>query len=109
MHFMYVLGEVAQNDLNYHMPKSISRINLLLYHFFLSLKILVILITNSIGSIMVIVLASGAVDRGFESQSGQTKDYKIGIFRFSAKYASLRRKSKDWLTRNQYVSGMLFP
>jgi hypothetical protein len=27
---------------------------------------------------MVIMLASGAVDRGFELQLGQTKDYKIG-------------------------------
>ena len=31
------------------------------------------------------------------SGSGQTKDYKIGIFCFSVKYAALRRKSKDWL------------
>jgi hypothetical protein len=29
---------------------------------------------------MVIMLASGAVDRGFELQLGQTKDYKIGIW-----------------------------
>ena len=27
---------------------------------------------------MVSVLASSAVDRGFESRSGQSKDYKIG-------------------------------
>ena len=32
-----------------------------------------------IGNIMVSVLASCVVDRGFEPQSGQTKDYKIGI------------------------------
>jgi hypothetical protein len=31
------------------------------------------------------------------SGSGQTKDYKIGIFCFSVKYGALRRKSKDWL------------
>jgi hypothetical protein len=30
-----------------------------------------------------------------------TKDYKIGICCFSAKHAALRRKSKDWLARNQ--------
>jgi hypothetical protein len=43
-----------------------------------------------------------AVDRVFEPQSGQTKDYnKIGICCFSAKQAALRRKSKDWLARNQ--------
>jgi hypothetical protein len=50
---------------------------------------------------MVSLLASSAVDRGFEPRSGQTKDYKIGISCFSAKHAALRRKSKDWLARNQ--------
>ena len=50
---------------------------------------------------MVSVLASSAVDRGFEPRSGQTKDYAIGICCFSAKHAALRRKSKDWLARNQ--------
>ena len=34
---------------------------------------------NHIGGVMVSVLASSAVDRGFESRSGQTKDYNIGI------------------------------
>ena len=47
------------------------------------------------------VLASSVVDRGFEPRSGQTKDYKIGICCFSVKHAALRRKSKDWLARNQ--------
>jgi hypothetical protein len=37
---------------------------------------------------MVSVLASCAVDRGFEPQSGQTKDFKIGICCFSAKHAA---------------------
>ena len=50
---------------------------------------------------MVSVLASNAVDREFEQLSSQTKDYKIGICCFSAKYTALRRKSKDWLARNQ--------
>ena len=50
---------------------------------------------------MVSVLASSAVDRGFEPHLGQTKDYKIDICCFSAKHAALRRKSKDWLARNQ--------
>jgi hypothetical protein len=50
---------------------------------------------------MVSVLALSAVDCGFKPQSGQTKDYKIGICCFSAKYAALRRKSKDWLARNR--------
>ena len=47
------------------------------------------------------VLASSVVDRGFEPRSGQTKDYNIGICCFSTKHATLRRKRKDWLARNQ--------
>jgi hypothetical protein len=54
-----------------------------------------------IGGVMFSVLASSAVDRGVEAQSGQTKDYKIGICCFSAKHAVLRRESQDWLARNQ--------
>ena len=50
---------------------------------------------------MVSVFASSAVDRGFEPRSGQTKDYEIGICCFSAKHAALKRKSDDWLARNQ--------
>ena len=53
------------------------------------------------GGVMVSVLASSAVDRGFEPPSVQTKDYKIGICCFSAKHAALSRKSKDWLARNE--------
>ena len=50
---------------------------------------------------MVNVFASSAVDRGFETRSGLTKDYKIGMCCFSAKHVALRNKSKDWLARNQ--------
>ena len=50
---------------------------------------------------MVSVLASSAIDCGYELRSCQTKEYKIGICCFSAKNAALRRKSKDWLARNQ--------
>ena len=66
---------------------------------------------------MVSVLASNAVDHGFEPQSGQAKHYKIGICCFSAEYAALRRMSKDWLARNQdnvsdwgdmSINGLLF-
>jgi hypothetical protein len=46
------------------------------------------------------MLALSAVDRRFDPWSGQTKDYKIGIYCFSAKHAALSRKSKDWLARN---------
>ena len=42
---------------------------------------------------MVNVVATCAVDRGFELHSSQTKDYKIGICCFSAEYAALRDKT----------------
>ena len=54
---------------------------------------------NHTNGVMVSVLATSAVDRGFE----QIKDYKIGSCCFSAKHAALRRKRKDWFARN--VSG----
>ena len=57
---------------------------------------------NRIGGVMLTVLSSNAVDRGFKPRSGQTtKDYKIGICCFSVKQAGLRRKSKDWFAQNQ--------
>ena len=43
---------------------------------------------------MVIVLASSVVGREFEPRSGQTKEYKIGIWCFSAKQAAFRRKDQ---------------
>ena len=48
---------------------------------------------NCISGVMVSMLTS--------SRLGQTKGYKIGICCFSAEYAVLWRKSKDWLARNQ--------
>ena len=56
---------------------------------------------HRIGGVIVSELASSVVDHGFGPQSGQTKDYEFGIFCFSSEHASLRRKSKDWLVRNQ--------
>ena len=53
------------------------------------------------GGVMVSVFASSAVDPAFEPQSGEIIDYAIGICWLSAKQAALRRKSKDWLARNQ--------
>jgi hypothetical protein len=50
---------------------------------------------------LVSVLASSAVDFGFESRSGQTNNFKIDICCFSLKHVVLRRKSKDWLDWNQ--------
>jgi len=51
--------------------------------------------------VIVSVLVSMMVVYWLEPRSGQTKDYKIGICCFSSKHAALRRKSKDWLVRNQ--------
>ena len=50
---------------------------------------------------MVSVLVSSAVYRVFETRSGQSKDYLIGILCFSANHASLRRRTKDWLPENK--------
>jgi hypothetical protein len=44
-----------------------------------------------IGGVMVSVLASSVVYRGFEPRSNQTKDYIIGICCFPAKHVALRR------------------
>ena len=62
---------------------------------------------------MVSVLASSAIDRGFEPRSGQTKEYKIGICCFSAKHAASRRKSarnqnnvSEW--SDMSIHGLLF-
>jgi hypothetical protein len=35
------------------------------------------------------------------AEETQTKDYKIGICCFSAKHTAIRRKCKDWMSRNQ--------
>ena len=53
---------------------------------------------NRIGGEMVSVLASSAVDRGFEARKGQNKDYEIGICCKSVKHAALRKTRKTgWL------------
>ena len=59
------------------------------------------IIVNRIGGVIVIMLVSSVVDRGFESLSGETKAYKIGICCFSDRHAEVRRKSKDWLVWNR--------
>jgi hypothetical protein len=41
------------------------------------------------------------VDCWFKPLSGQTKAFKICVCGFSAKHATLRSKSKDWLAQNQ--------
>ena len=66
---------------------------------------------------MVGVLALSEVDHVFEPWSGQAKDYETGICCFSSMNTALRRKSSDWLARNQdnvlewgelSIRGMLF-
>jgi hypothetical protein len=47
-----------------------------------------------VGVLMVSVLAVSG------RSLGQTKEYKSGIYCFSAKHAALRRKNKDWLAQN---------
>ena len=78
---------------------------------------MVITDVNRIGDEMVSMLAWSAVDRGFKPRSDQSKDYKIGICCFSVKCTALRRKSKEWLARNQHnvsewgemsIRGLLF-
>jgi len=66
-----------------------------------SFKRIFSLTTHRIGDVIVSVVASRAVDRWFEHQSGHTKDYEIDICCFSAKHKSLRRTSKEWLGRDQ--------
>ena len=56
---------------------------------------------NRIRGVMVSVLVSSLVVCGYEQQSGQTKDYEIGVYCFSAKHTPLRRKSKYWFAKNQ--------
>ena len=67
---------------------------------------------------MVGVVALCAVDRGFEPQSGQTKDYKIGIILLLLHSSSNKEKEQSWLSRNQdnvskrcsmSTRGLLFP
>ena len=59
------------------------------------------IIANCIVGVMVSVFASSVVYHEFEPRQGQTKNHKIGIYCFSTKQATSRRKSKDWLVRNQ--------
>ena len=58
---------------------------------------------NCIDGVMIIVHISHAVDHGFETPFGPTKDYRIGTYCFCPKCIALRSKSKDWLARNQDV------
>ena len=50
---------------------------------------------------MISVVAASAVYCGLEPPSGQIKDYKIGLWRFSGKLPALRNRRKDWLAGNE--------
>ena len=54
------------------------------------------MLKNHIDGVTVSILASSAVDHGFELRLGQAKDYKGGIYSFCAKLAALRRNNTDW-------------
>ena len=56
---------------------------------------------NHFDGVMFSVFTSNAVDRCFEPNRGKPKTIKIGICCFSTKHVALRRKSKDWLARNE--------
>ena len=56
----------------------------------------ILAISNRIRGVMVSVLPSSTVYRGFEPRSGQTKEYEIGIWCFSAMHTALGSKSKYW-------------
>ena len=83
------------------------------------INIQLLFLPNRSGGVMVSVLASSAVDRGFicgvmfsvlassvvDRGFGQTNDYKIDNCCFSAKHITLRCKSKNSLVQSQnYVS-----
>jgi len=52
------------------------------------------LVSGRMGGVMVSLLASNGVNHGFKRMSDQTRDYKIGIWYFSAKHTVLRRKQR---------------
>ena len=56
-------------------------------------------IENRIGGVMISVLVSIVVDRGFKPWSGQNKDYKIGTCYFSDKHTAFKgeRAKTGWL------------
>ena len=49
---------------------------------------------NRIDDVMVSVLASSAIDCGFELWSGHSKDYKIGICCFSANASGIKEEEQ---------------
>ena len=54
-----------------------------------------------IRGIIVSVITSSTVDRGFDPWLDQTKDYKIGVCYFTDERAALRSKSKEECVRQE--------
>jgi hypothetical protein len=92
--FFYV-----DNTCIYSMDANIFYCYILYYSDFL-IDYMYLHIFNRINGVMVSVLASSAVDSGFDPRSCQTKDYEIGICCFFTKHTAFRRKRKDWLAQN---------
>ena len=65
-----------------------------------TILIFVFRIVATVWYVFACVLASSVIEHGSDSRSGQTKDYGIGICCFFAKHEAIRRKNKDWLSRN---------
>ena len=61
------------------------------------------LIRNRIRGLTISVLASSLIVCGFDPQSGQRKDCKIGICCFFAKHGAFRSKSRYWLDHHQDI------
>jgi hypothetical protein len=80
-----------------------ASINLLIYNVFWYSQFLL----QSTDGVMVSVLGSNVVDREFYPRSSQTKNYKFGMFCFSAKHATLRRDRRcrcDYTRNYDFVS-----
>ena len=58
---------------------------------------------NRISGVVVSMLASSAVNRGFETPGQVKPKTEIGICCFSAKHEALKRKSKVWLDQKQDI------
>ena len=54
---------------------------------------------NHRSPVMISMLASGVVDRGCESRSGQTTDYDFSIFCFFTKHPTVRRQDNGYLAQ----------
>ena len=56
---------------------------------------------NRIGRLLVSMLASSAIDRGFRPDRVKPKT-RMGIWCFFTKFAALISKNKDWVSRSSW-------